>query len=108
MTLWDLLLGVCFCVGVMRALRVARDLGGTLNEYATALGVGLAVGFGSVWALSRLASIIEPRISAAPSKSGKEWSARALYLFAALWIVFAWGLSTRATSGLIDTVVRGR
>ncbi|SRR6266545_1600318 len=108
MTLWDLLLGICFCVGVVSASLTAKDLGGGFSGYALALVTGSAIGFCSVWMLSRLAAIVEAQVSKASSKVRKEWSAGTLYLFAIFWVVLVGVLTQRATSGLIQTIIRGR
>lgn len=108
MSLWDLLLAVCFGVGVVGALTAAKELGGGLGGYASALVVGSSIGSFAVWALSKLATIVEAPVSKVRSKSGREWSIGALYLIAILSIVFVDVLATRVTSGLIPIVMRGR
>lgn len=107
MTLWDLLLGICFCVGVVSGLSAAKDLGGGLSGYGLAVVAGSAIGLCSVWMLSRLASVVAAHASTGPSRVRKELLAATLYLFAICWIVFVGILSTRATAGLIQAVFRG-
>lgn len=108
MTLWDLLLAICFCVGVASALTAASGLGGGLGGYISALVAGSLIGSYSVWMLSKLAAIVNAYSSGAQSKFRKDWAAGTLYCFAILWVGFVGVLATQVTSGLVRLVIHRR
>lgn len=107
-TLWHLLLGICFCVGVASALTAARDLGGGYGNYALALLAGSCIGSCAVWVLSRLATLVAASVSRDLSRAKEKLLARGLYLFALFSAICVGILAEWVTSGLVQTVIHGR
>ena len=107
-TLWHLLLGICFCVGVVSALTVARELGGGYGNYVLALLAGSAIGSCAVWVLSRLATLVAASASRNLSRAKEKLLARALYLFALFSAICVGILAEWVTSGLVRSIIPGR
>jgi hypothetical protein len=86
--LWTLLSASSFFSFIASAVLVAHGAGGGFNKYALALSIGLLLGVCNVWALEMVGRTVFER-SKHHSESAREWCFRALYLGAALWILFA-------------------
>ena len=109
MTLWQLLILICFGAGVGGALGEAGHAKAGFGGYALATTVGVVVGIGSAWTMWITHKIVVTSLMRRPdwkdASSQQEWSLRALYFSKFVWIVFAgflgWWLS-RLLRGLIS------
>lgn len=105
MTLWDLLLAICFFTTVAVSYSAASQARVGLGGHALALVIGSAIGACAVWVLFQLAAIVAPRVAKLSSKSKQEWLLSILYLFAILWILLTASLASPATTALMRTAL---
>jgi len=101
MTLWDLLIAICFTIPIAGALSSAKHLNVGVGGYALAIIVGLALGISFAWtqwqAGKTLFRYVEHKRGRL-SKSVREWCFRALYLAGVFWILVAGAVGGWASS----------
>jgi hypothetical protein len=103
MTLWLLLILICFVMPIAGALTSAELARVGFGGYALAIVIGLAVGTGCAWTMWTVGGIAVARTKR-HSVSLQEWCARAAYFAAVLWIVVAGLLGGWVSSLLLRLV----
>jgi len=102
-SLWDLLLLLCFTMPIAGALLPAHSAKVGFNGYTVAIVVGVALGLGCSWSMRTIGKKIS--VSTRPySASRREGYFRALYFAGVLWIAFAFFLGTWASSAALRFV----
>ena len=101
MTLWHLLVGMCFATPFVAAFDTATKAKAGLGGYALALALALVMGAGFGWLLWTTGGAVGERIQQR-SSSLQAWYFRALYFSAVVWIVVV-GLVAQQT---LSTVLR--
>lgn len=102
-TLWQLLILLCFVISVGSALAPARLVGGGFRSYALALGIGVGVGAFFSWTMLLTHKAVDEHLKQRTdmSVSASEWYTRAFYLLKIVWIGFAVFLGQRLSSSLL-------
>ena len=106
MTLWNLLVSVCFFSAVAGALQTTKLAGLGLGGYTLAIVTGLIIGSCCAWAMWNAGRIVENRASKLASESTQRWCFRALYLTAILWCCLSTILGIWTTPLLIRVIFR--
>ena len=88
MTLFHLLLGICFLMPTGAALDVAKAAKAGLAGYILAIAMALVMGFVFAWTLYASSKMIWMK-TLERSSPFKEWCARGLYFAAVIWIFVA-------------------
>ena len=88
MTLFHLLLGICFSVPSFAALDLAKAARAGLAGYILAIAIALVMGFVLAWTLYASNKMVWMK-TLDRSSSFKEWCARGLYFAAVIWIFVA-------------------
>ena len=107
MSIWDLLLGICFFISVIGSWDAAKSSGSGVPAYALAVITGAIIGGACAWSMRRVGETVETRISIMRSESKRLWYLRALYLSSVFWIALSGGLG-RTVSGILMRVVFNR
>ena len=105
MTLWHLLVGICFGMPIPFALQSAGEAKVGFGGYALAITIGLAVGVSCAWTMWISGKTAGNRISKLDSESLKHWCFRALYASSIFWIFLSAVLGEWASSALLRLVV---
>jgi hypothetical protein len=84
-TLWDLLIALCFAMPIGGALASAKLAKTGFVGYALSVAVGLVLGLLLAWIMRTVGKIIAARIKQSP-RSPEERYFRVLYFAAMLWI----------------------
>ena len=100
MTLWSLLVALCFVMPLSGALASAKLLRVGLRGYAFSVLVGLLLGIGCAWIMQRVGSLFYARLKHCGVFSQERYF-RLLYLGALVWIAFALFLGNWVTSPLL-------
>jgi ABC-type nickel/cobalt efflux system permease component RcnA len=87
MTLWHLLISICFVLPITCALGSAERAKVGYSGYALALSIGLALAVLSTWAMWTVGKTVASRRKMQSVSLGERY-ARMLYLAAILWIMF--------------------
>jgi hypothetical protein len=103
-TLWHLLLSVCFFISFVGALDSAKLAKASYGGYALAIITGLAVGACCVSGMWYLGKIAVSRISTLEPGRLQRWSYRAVFFSAIFWIALAAILGRLLTSTLIRAI----
>ena len=103
MTLWDLLIGVCFAMPVGGALASAKLAKAGFTGYVLAITTGLALGACFVWTMWTVGKAVRAYTKRQPVSS-QERNYRALYFGAMLWIVFGLFLGGWVSSAAMKLV----
>jgi cation transport ATPase len=103
MTLWDLLIGICFAVPIGGALESARSAKAGLCGYALAITVGIALGACCAWTMRTVGGTVYAHIERY-SESLQERYCRVLYFAAMVWIVIVVFLGKWVSSALLRFV----
>jgi hypothetical protein len=107
MTLWGLMMALCFTMRVALALETAARAKVGFGGYALALTIGVALGVGCAWAMWAVGKIIYTHLQRPHWEHReplKEWLSRALYFAAILWILFAGILGAWVTSASLRII----
>jgi hypothetical protein len=99
-SLWDLLIALCWAMPVAGALASARLARVGFFGYALTLVAGLVLGLGCAYIL-RTAGKTAVDGWGGNSTSTQEWYFRALYFVAVMWIVLALFLGAWASSAML-------
>jgi hypothetical protein len=100
MTLWSLLIAMCFVMPLSCTLASAKLLRVGLRGYAFSVFIGLLLGFGCAWIMHKVGSLVYARLKKS-DVSVQERYFRMLYFGAMVWIVFALFLGAWVTSPLL-------
>jgi hypothetical protein len=87
-TLWALLLALCFAMPIAGALAAAKSAKVGFGGYALAITVGVALGAFCAWTMHTVGAVVHAHTQG-ESVPLKERYARALYFAAMLWIILA-------------------
>jgi hypothetical protein len=86
MSVWHLLLGICFGMPIMAAFDVAKRANAGIPGYILALAIALLMGAVFAWIMWASGKAIGVKIQQR-SPTRREWYFRGLYLGAVVWIV---------------------
>jgi hypothetical protein len=105
-TLWQLLILICFAIPIGGALASAKLAMVGVGGYALAVTVGLAVGACCAWAMWTTHKIVVTNLQRHPDweHSMSEWYFRAFYFAKMLWIAVALFLGAWLSSLLLRLV----
>jgi hypothetical protein len=101
--LWTQLLLICFTQPVAAAIASAKHAKAGLAGYASVMGLGLALGLFSAWAMWAGGEALGVRIERQP-ESRQEWYFGALYFVAIVWIIITGVLGTWLSSLVLRLV----
>jgi hypothetical protein len=104
-TLWHLLIGLCFAMPLAGGLAAASHVhAGPAGMLIAAL-VGLATGAACSWLLRTFGGLVlartRPGLDGPQPASSSEWIARGVYVLGVLWIAFSLFLGAQISSGLL-------
>jgi hypothetical protein len=102
-TLWHLLMAVCFVMPLAGALAGAKLSKAGFGGYALVVTVGLALGLCFAWTMWTVGKIVAAHTKGKPVPA-QEWYARALYFGAALWIPLGLFLGNWVSSAVLKLV----
>jgi hypothetical protein len=88
MTLWHLLVGICFAMPIMAAIDTARQAKVHIVGYVLAITIALVMGSGFAWIMWATGRAVGTKIEQR-SVLWQKWCFRGLYFAALLWIVVA-------------------
>ena len=107
MTLWQLLILLCFVMPIGGALGPAKVAKVGFVGYMLAIMVGLAVGASSAWMMWIMHKVVSRNLQQRPDEvqSVSEWYFRGFYLSKILWIVISSLLGAWLSSLLLRLVL---
>ena len=105
MTLWDLLLAVCFVMPVSGAIAAAKLIRAGVVGYVLSVLIGLMLGLGCAWIAHKTGASVHNRVKQRDNSVQNRYF-RLLYLGAMLWIVFALFLGLWITSPILRALKR--
>ena len=103
MTLWDLLIAVCFAMPLASSIVTAKHSKMGFGGHALATAIGLALGVCCARTMWTVGDKVAARIKR-QSESRQEWYFRALYFTAVLWVAFAFCLGEWMSSLVLRLV----
>ena len=104
MSLWDLLVSICFFIAPVGAVDSAKHAGSSFEAYGIAIVTGVGIGALcalGMWSAGRTAGT---RILKLDSESLRQWSYRALYGSSIFWIFLSAVLGRSTSSSLLRLV----
>jgi hypothetical protein len=104
MSIWDLLLGVCFFISVVGSWSAAKAVGSGPAGYALAVITGGLIGGACAWAMWRVGDAVGNRAPKMQPEPKRLWYIRALYCSSVLWIALS-GTLGRILTGLLLRLV---
>ena len=104
MSIWDLLLGICFFISVVGSWDAAKIAGSGPAPYVLAVFIGGVLGGACAWGMWRVGEAVGNRASRMQSDQGRVWYFRALYCSSVLWIALSASLG-RIVTGLLLRLV---
>ena len=100
MSLWDLLMGLCFAMPIAGGYASAKFVRAGFLGYLVVVTMGLALGFGCAYLMRQAGQIVgNPRQG--DSVPPSEWQFRALYFAAMAWIVLSLFIGAWISSALL-------
>jgi hypothetical protein len=105
-TLWQLLIGICFAFTVGTAVAPARMAGAGIRGYVLAVAAGIAVGASCSWIMWRMHKALMPKLLHSFERSDPlaNWYGRAFYVSKVLWIMLAGVLGFCLSAALLRTI----
>jgi hypothetical protein len=100
LTLWDLLMALCFVMPLAGAFAEAKVSKAGFGGYALAVTVGLRLGLCFAWSMWAVGKIFVARMKGTPVPTQERY-AWALYFAAVVWIVFGLFLGSWVSSVLM-------
>lgn len=88
MSLWDLLIAICFAMPIGGALASAKIAKVGFGGYSLSITMGLVVGVGCAWTMQTIGKTVVLHIRRHPESEHERYF-RTLYFAAMLWMVFA-------------------
>jgi hypothetical protein len=89
-TLWQLLIGVCFATTVGGAVGSARAVNAAATGYGVAITIVVAIGTVFSWAMWKRPKAVVPRVLRLDERDPiSDWCFRAFYASTFIWIAFA-------------------
>jgi len=87
MSLWNLLVGICFFIAVIGSAHSAGLAKVGFGARSVAVIFGVVVGACCAFAMSRTGEFVGHRVSRMSSESGRRWGFLLLYSSSVLWIL---------------------
>jgi len=106
-TMWQLLIGICFAFAVGTAVAPARIAGAGIGGYVLAVAAGVAVGASCSWIMWRMHRALMPKLLHSFERGDQRanWYGRGFYVSKVLWIILAGVLGFWLSAALLRTTL---
>lgn len=101
MSLWNLLVGICFFIAIFGSTHNSALATNGLGGRSAALLVGVVVGASCALLMSKTGELLGSRVSRMASESKRRWAFRLLYASSLVWILCSAVLGKSLTSLLL-------